>query len=66
MGSHKFTLYDFELSPIATVEATKSIRSAKGESAVDYNTITRWFKKFRLDCKNYDDQVSLRSRVPKI
>ena len=30
----------------------------KGEVVVDHSTETRWFKKFRLGCKNLDDQVS--------
>ena len=34
------------------MEDTKNICCAKGEVAVDHSTVTRWFKKFRLSCKN--------------
>ena len=55
-------LYEFELGHKAA-EATKNIRCAKGEDAVDHSTVTRWFKKFRSGCKNLDDQA--RSGRPK-
>ena len=38
---------------------TKNICCAKGEGAVDHNTVTRWFKKFHSGCKNINDQISL-------
>ena len=38
-------LYEFKCSH-NIVEATKGICCAKGESAVDERTVTRWFKKF--------------------
>ena len=40
-------------------EATKNICCVKGEGTVDYNTVTRWFKKFCLGYKNCNDQVRL-------
>ena len=40
-----------------TTKATENTFWAKGEGAVDYNTVTRWFKKFYLGCKNLDDQT---------
>ena len=47
-----------------TVEATKNISCAKGEDAVDYNTVIRWLKKFHFSgCKNSmigQGQVSLK------
>ena len=58
----KLMLYEFEPGHNAT-EATKNICFAKGEGAVDHNTVTRWFKKFRSGCKNLDDQA--RSGMPK-
>ena len=39
------------------LEATKNVCYAKGESAVDLCTVTRWFKKFHLSCKNVTDQA---------
>ena len=33
----------------------KNIRGAKGEGAVDDDTVTSWFKKFTLGCKNLDE-----------
>ena len=51
-----------KLSHNAT-EATKNICGAKDEGAVDHYTVTRWFKKFHLDCNNLNDQV--RSGKPK-
>ena len=36
---------------------TKNICCAKGNGTVDHNTITRWFKKFCLACKNLDNQA---------
>ena len=49
-------LYEFELGH-NTTEATKNIYCVKGESAVDHNTVNRWFKKFCSGCKNLDDQA---------
>ena len=44
-------------------EATKNICCAKVENTVDYSTVTKWFKKFCLGCKNLDNQA--RSGRPK-
>ena len=38
-------LYKFTMSHIA-MEVTKNICCAKGEGVVDYNSVTRWLKKF--------------------
>ena len=46
---------ELELGHIAT-ETTKNICWAQGEGTVDHSTVTRGFKKFRLGCKNFDDQ----------
>ena len=35
----------------------KSFVVQKVKGAVDYSTVTRWFKKFPLDCKNLEDQA---------
>ena len=51
-------LYKFKLVHNAT-EATKNICCAKGKGAVDHSSVTRGFKKFRLGCKNLDDQARL-------
>ena len=48
-------LYEFELSHNAE-ETAKNICCVKDEGAVDHNSITRWLKKFRRGCKNFDDQ----------
>ena len=48
--------YDFERDR-HTGETTNSIRCAKDESVVDYNTVTRLFKKFCSDYKNLDNQA---------
>ena len=50
-------LYKFELG-YYTTEITATIRSAKVEGTVDCSTVTSWFKKFCLDCKNLNYQVS--------
>ena len=49
-------LYKFILGH-NTGEATKKICHAKGEGAVDHTTLTRWFKKFLSDQKNFDNQA---------
>ena len=49
-------LYKFNMSHNAT-EMTKNICCVKGEVAVDYNTETRWFKKFCIGCKNLGNQA---------
>ena len=49
-------LYKFEQGH-NDAEAIKNICRAKGEGAVDHNTVTRWFKKFCSGCKNLDDQA---------
>ena len=54
--------YTIELDHNA-VEATKNICRAKGEGAVDRNTVNRWFKKFHAGCKNLNEQA--RSDRPK-
>ena len=38
-------------------EATKNICCAKDEGTVDHSIVTRWLKKFRLGCKNPENQV---------
>ena len=43
--------------------ATEAIFCAKDEGIIDQSTVTRWFKKFCLGCKNINDQV--RSDRPK-
>ena len=55
-------LYEFELGDYA-VEINKNSCRAKGEGAVDYSIVTRWLVKFRLGCKNLNDQT--RSVRPK-
>ena len=52
----------FELSNNA-VDATRNICWAKGESAVDRRTVTRWFKKFHSGCKNVDDQARINRSI---
>ena len=42
-------LYEFEMPP------TKNICCVKDSGAVDHCTVTRWFKKCCLGCKNLDD-----------
>ena len=49
-------LYEFELSHNAA-EATKNIFCEKSEGAVDYSTVSRWFKKFWLGYKNLNNQA---------
>ena len=46
-------LYEFEMGHSAIMEATKNICGVKGENAIDYSTVTRWYKKFCLCCKNF-------------
>ena len=57
-----FILYEFDLGH-NTTEAIKDICCANGESTVDHGTVTRWFKKFSLACKNFNYQT--RSGRPK-
>ena len=40
-------LYKFKLE-YNVVDASKNIFYAKGEGAVDHNTVTKWFKKISL------------------
>ena len=47
-------LYKFELDHNTVVETTKNICYIKGEGAIDHSTVTRWFKKFFLGCKNHN------------
>ena len=54
----KIVLYNFELGYNAA-EVTKDICFAKNEGKVDRSTVTRWFKKFHLGCKNLDNQAQL-------
>ena len=58
----EFMLYELELSHNAT-KVAKSICCEKGEHEVDQDTFTICLKKFRLGCKNLDDQE--RSGRPK-
>ena len=58
----KLMLYEFKLD-YNTVDATKNICGTKYGGTIDHNTVTRWFKKFCLGCKNLDDQT--RSSRPK-
>ena len=51
-------LYEFELGYNAS-KATKNICCAKDEGAVNHNTVNKWYKKLRSDCKNLDDQARL-------
>ena len=48
-------IYKFKLEH-NPAEATKNICWAKSEGAIDNSTV-RWFKKFCLGCKNFDDQA---------
>ena len=47
-------LYEFELGHNAA-EATKNIFCDIGEGVFDHSTVTRWFKKFCIICKNLND-----------
>ena len=59
----KLMLYKFELGHNVT-EPTKNICCARREGAVNHSSITRWFEKLCLVCKNFDIQTSLgRSRT---
>ena len=40
------------------MEATKNVCCIKGESAVDHNKVTRWFKKFCSGFKNLNNQAT--------
>ena len=51
-------LYEFEVD-FNAAEASKKIGVTQREDAVDHSTLSRWFKKFHLSCKNVDDQVNL-------
>ena len=57
----EFMFYEFKLGHNDT-ELIKNIWYVKGEGAVDC-TVTRWFKKFFLGCKNLNDQA--KSCMPK-
>ena len=46
------------------MEAIENICGVKGEGLVNHCTITRWLGKFRLHCKNLNNQT--RSGGPKI
>ena len=48
--------YEFEQDHNAA-DATKNISSEEDKGVVDYSTVTRWFKKFRSECKYFDDQA---------
>ena len=48
-------VYEFKLG-YNTTEAAKNICCVKCESTVGFSTVTRWSKKFHLDCKNFNDQ----------
>ena len=49
-------LYEFKLGH-KVMEITKNICYTKGEGIVNPSTINRWFQKFRLHCKNLDNQA---------
>ena len=51
-------LFKFKLSH-NTIAATKNICCDKREGTVDHSTVTRWFKKYCLGCKNLDNQARL-------
>ena len=56
-----YNVFSFENLCFTThnvVEAAKNICCAKIESAANHYTRTRWFKKFHLDYKNFDDHAS--------
>ena len=55
----EFMLYNFELGH-NTGEAIKNICCERGKGAVDHRTVTKWLKKFHLDCKNLNDQARLK------
>ena len=38
-------------------ERTKNFCCMRGEGAVDYNTVPRWFEKFYSSCRILDDQA---------
>ena len=38
------------------METIENIYSVEGECAIERGTVTRWLKKFHLDCKNCNDQ----------
>ena len=52
----EFKLYKFELGS-NTIEVTKNICCTKGEQTNDYNTVSRWLKRFCLGYKDFDDQT---------
>ena len=51
-------LYEFKVNHNAA-EATKNNCCMKDKSAVDHNTVRKWFKKFCIDCKNLNNQARL-------
>ena len=52
----EFMLYEFQLGHNA-IEITEKVCCAKSQSAVDYSTVNRGFKKFCSGCKNLDYQA---------
>ena len=51
-------LYKFELC--YALKITKNICYAKGEGTLDHSTVTSWFKKLPLCCKNLCNQADLK------
>ena len=54
--TRQLMLHEFELGYNA-IEAVKNICGTKGKGIVDHCTITRRLKKFRLGCKNLNNQA---------
>ena len=52
----EFMLYKLELD-INTAEITKNNCCVKSENEVDHSTVTRWFKKFHIACRDIDNQA---------
>ena len=50
-------IYKFELGH-NTVKATKNICCVKDEGTVDYNTVTKWMKKFCSVQRNLNNQAT--------
>ena len=54
--NQKIILWEFKLCNNSR-ETTKKICCVKSEDAFDQNTVTRWLRKFRSGCNNFDDLV---------
>ena len=57
-------LYGFKLSH-NTTEVIKNIYCEKGRGGIDYISVSKWLIKFRLGCKNLDDQA-MPSRIKSV